>query len=241
MKFDISRCYSAINADELRVGDKVIVAQHLGNLKYQVSQKDYYVWTIKEIKEDTYSDRFVTGNGAFPLAYLIERKKNCTNCGASPCGYRANHDIEDNKINKCPLWFKPKINRNLCDSCKHCFADCTATPDDVIFGDGVGNDNVCVCDKYEQKAEKHYRPFRDVDELIKVWCEHKCPAHNHREKGLTMPLIWIQRKGANTKGQLITEFGDDWGVGIGRGEAYNMTDLLVYFTFLDGTPCGVEE
>lgn len=92
-----------------------------------------------------------------------------------------------------------------------------------------------------QYVEKHYRPFRDTDELIKVWTSRNNDGKAYLLNSLDMPLIWVRRKGANTKGQLITEFGDGWGVGIGRGEAYNMTDLWVYFTFLDGSPCGVEE
>lgn len=101
MEFDKSRCYSAINADELHVGDKVINAQHLGNLKYQVSQKDYRVWTIKEIKEDIYSNRFVTDDGAFPLVYLIERAENCTNCKYESCVSCSIRSKEEKKIYKC--------------------------------------------------------------------------------------------------------------------------------------------
>lgn len=43
--------------------------------------------------------------------------------------------------------------RNLCNSCKHSFAECSATTDDIVFGDGVGNDNVWECAKYENKVE----------------------------------------------------------------------------------------
>lgn len=38
---------------------------------------------------------------------------------------------------------------NLCDSCIHTYPDCPAFGDDVVFGDGVGNDNICACSKYE--------------------------------------------------------------------------------------------
>lgn len=204
MEFDKSRVYTALNADELKQGDKVIVAQHLGNLKYQVSQKDYYVWTIKEIKEDICSDRFITGNGAFPLAYLIERAENCTNCGCVHCWYREKHGIDEQRLHTCSRRIEPKT---------------------------------------QQKAEKHYRPFRDTDELIKVWCK-KCPAHNHRERGLTMPLIWVKNKDDDTdRGRLIISFSNNGCSVIDVDEIKVMLweNLFEKCTFLDGSPCGVEE
>ena len=39
---------------------------------------------------------------------------------------------------------------NLCDSCNNCFADCKS--EDLVFGNGVGNDNVIVCDAYASKT-----------------------------------------------------------------------------------------
>ena len=38
-------------------------------------------------------------------------------------------------------------NVNLCDSCRFTFPDCGVT--DVLFGDGIGNDNICCCGTYE--------------------------------------------------------------------------------------------
>ena len=37
---------------------------------------------------------------------------------------------------------------NLCDTCRHTYPGCPSG-DDVIFGDGVGGDNICACAKYE--------------------------------------------------------------------------------------------
>lgn len=177
MEFDKSRCYSAINADELHVGDKVINAQHLGNLKYQVSQKDYRVWTIKEIKEDIYSNRFVTDDGAFPLVYLIERAENCTNCElcertnasddeeyeCSPKGYIG--DKERAKICRCLEWKS----------------------------------------KTEQKVEKQYRPFVNTDELIKVWCE-KGGKWQKRELTMPLIWVRYKTNQCGQKGILITKY-----------------------------------
>lgn len=38
MKFDISRVYTAVNADELKAGDKVIVADTIEILKEKISE-----------------------------------------------------------------------------------------------------------------------------------------------------------------------------------------------------------
>ena len=197
MEFQRERVYTALNADELRAGDKVIVANTLAELRKSVEENCIAdVVTLKEVHGEDCLSRFITSEGWYPLAYLYVRKP------------------------------QPSV----CDNCRR---------------SKWGGDRSCVleegygCNDYEPKrAEKKYRPFANTDELIKVW-DAKCP--NKRPVGMTMPLIWVRRKEANTKGQLITEFGDGWGVGIGRGEAYNMTDLWVHFTFLDGSVCGVEE
>lgn len=41
---------------------------------------------------------------------------------------------------------------NLCDSCRFTIAECGAKFEDVMFGDGRGNDNVCSCRFYEAKG-----------------------------------------------------------------------------------------
>jgi len=42
---------------------------------------------------------------------------------------------------------------NLCDTCKQTYPECPAVGDDITFGDGVGNDNVCKCRFYEAEDE----------------------------------------------------------------------------------------
>lgn len=46
---------------------------------------------------------------------------------------------------------------HLCDSCRHVFPECPSEEDDVIFGNGKGNDNICACNKYEQSAQPEQR------------------------------------------------------------------------------------
>lgn len=76
MDFDKSKVYTALNADELKIGSKVIVAYDLKTLKNLVSINDERVIhnLVKVYDESNYS-RFVVDNGccyAYSLAYLVE-------------------------------------------------------------------------------------------------------------------------------------------------------------------------
>lgn len=41
---------------------------------------------------------------------------------------------------------------NLCSSCRYVIPECKATFEDILFGDGIGNDNVCACRFYEARV-----------------------------------------------------------------------------------------
>ena len=76
MEFDKSKVYTALNADELKVGSEVICASCLANLKEYVA--DYFNEGIKNtciitsILDDTYGNRFEIGERHSPLVYLIK-------------------------------------------------------------------------------------------------------------------------------------------------------------------------
>jgi hypothetical protein len=81
MKFDKNRVYTALNADELKKGDKVITTYGLVSLKAFVTA-DYtseklldIIETIQLIKPDNFENRIVTEVGNFPFAYLVEQVK----------------------------------------------------------------------------------------------------------------------------------------------------------------------
>ena len=42
---------------------------------------------------------------------------------------------------------------NLCDSCTYTYPECSSEKDDVIFGNGIGNDNICACNKYQPTVQ----------------------------------------------------------------------------------------
>ena len=52
---------------------------------------------------------------------------------------------------------------NLCDSCDYSYPDCPSKNDDVIFGNDIGNDNICACNKY--------KPFIQLERKTDV-CEN---------------------------------------------------------------------
>lgn len=78
MKFDKARVYTALNADELKVGSKVICGNTLMELKKNV----HYAEDIKHLKRinDEFKEyRFYCGADSYSLAYLIEPPEIDTN------------------------------------------------------------------------------------------------------------------------------------------------------------------
>lgn len=72
MKFDKSRVYTALNADELKPGSKVILTDSIGSLKNSV-RNDLYVTTLERILDESYMYRFLDSDHTeFALAYLVE-------------------------------------------------------------------------------------------------------------------------------------------------------------------------
>ena len=77
MEFDINRVYTAVNADELKVGSKVIVASDLATLKWYVRDMANVIELQKVNREDCMG-RFEADDMRYTLCYLIsepEEKK----------------------------------------------------------------------------------------------------------------------------------------------------------------------
>lgn len=203
MEFNKDCVFTAVNADELHKGDKVIVADCLDSLRKDVELNEG-VCELKEVLGENIGHRFSLGEASFyALAYLMERKENCTNCSAR--------------------WVCPVSIPNKNPKLTKCNAYEPLEP------------------KIEPKAEKHYRPFKDTDELIKVWNKKFYLDFKPSHDPLTMPLIWVRgkiSKNTNT-GWLVTGIGYD-GVALGD-TSLSWEELFEDWEFLDGSPCGVEE
>lgn len=71
MEFDKSRVYTALNADEVKIGSKVICANNINSLKRKVND-EYEITEIKEILLEDNERRFRTKfSGLWPLVYLV--------------------------------------------------------------------------------------------------------------------------------------------------------------------------
>ena len=71
MEFDVSKVYTSVNADELKVGSKVICADNIGQLKAQVHEEEGTA-TLTNVAGAYCLYRFETYNDSYSLAYLIE-------------------------------------------------------------------------------------------------------------------------------------------------------------------------
>lgn len=56
---------------------------------------------------------------------------------------------------------QPNNQVNLCDSCTYTYPECPSEKEDVIFGNGIGNDNICACNKYQPTIQPEGRSRRE--------------------------------------------------------------------------------
>ena len=78
MEFDKSRVFTSVNADELKVGSKVYIADAIKTIKNKVENDSDEIDTIECIEPESEAARFFDGKGYWNLAYLIsdpEEKK----------------------------------------------------------------------------------------------------------------------------------------------------------------------
>jgi len=78
MEFDKSRVYTAVNADELKVGSQVICADDLADLRMRVESNNFDSKSLVDINNESSLYRFVTQEDRYALAYLVsepEEKK----------------------------------------------------------------------------------------------------------------------------------------------------------------------
>ncbi len=71
MEFDKSKVYTALNANELKIGSKVFAANSIDMLKRKVLDENDAL-EVRKIREEDYERRFeLNVKGAYPLVYLI--------------------------------------------------------------------------------------------------------------------------------------------------------------------------
>ena len=74
MKFEKSRVYTAVNADELPIGSKCVFADTVKALRKKVQADDYaqYVQPFIRLHDNGYDVQFLAGCYTYAYAYLIE-------------------------------------------------------------------------------------------------------------------------------------------------------------------------
>ncbi|UTC84428.1 hypothetical protein [Treponema denticola] len=107
MEFDKSRVYTAVNADELKIGSRCIFANTILSLREEVEslKGGEFIGELIAILNDNLVNRLRGEKGAYPLAYLIEPP-------AEP-KYKPFESIDKamEAIKKHDGWIKKKSNR----------------------------------------------------------------------------------------------------------------------------------
>ena len=76
MEFDKSKVYTTVNADELKLGSKVILADNLADLRDKVRNGDTFLVSLAALQPESSIFRFVGKDSCgWCLAYLIEPPK----------------------------------------------------------------------------------------------------------------------------------------------------------------------
>ena len=78
MEFQEEMVYTALNADKLKVGSKVVVADNMKSLRTRVESAECFWVRLDGIRNEDEMCRFVTDSNSWMLCYLIsepEKKK----------------------------------------------------------------------------------------------------------------------------------------------------------------------
>lgn len=118
MDFDKSRVYTAKDADEVKVGSKVIVAENMARLKNAVSMN--LVNLLLEVRDDYCTNRFaIDSDSYFPLCYLVsepeEKKLKWTDLKVKDVIKRGKETAEVTYINEEGIG-----DNDLCHICVGC-------------------------------------------------------------------------------------------------------------------------
>lgn len=75
MTFEKSRVYTALNADELKLGSKCIFADTVEELKQRAMNAETFISTLERVYTESEDARFVSDDVKYLLAYIIEPPK----------------------------------------------------------------------------------------------------------------------------------------------------------------------
>lgn len=134
---------------------------------------------------------------------------------------------------------KETIKETLKDSCAATYGEIDEIKDDSCACRFIIKKNSAYSFFYlvEKPKKKELRPYRNTDEMVEDFMER----FNVNVPPYAMPLIWVKTKGADKK-YLIVRFASALTI-CHNVEVYTPTleDLVEGYTYLDGSPCGIEE
>lgn len=91
---------------------------------------------------------------------------------------------------------------------------------------------------YRVKSKEKIRPYKSSNEMIEDYCSRA----NINLSPMEVPSIWIKDKMADFKRQIIAYVDDTVYVNFGANlDCYNYKELLKLFTYVDGSPIGINE
>lgn len=86
----------------------------------------------------------------------------------------------------------------------------------------------------EEPKEKKFRPYKDTDEMIADFKKR----FNTNVPPYGMPLVWVKRKDRNSVAYVSVYTDSDLLVG---SASRTLEQFFCYYTYLDGSPCGIKE
>lgn len=96
----------------------------------------------------------------------------------------------------------------------------------------------CLFFLVEEPKEKRLRPYRDTDEMIEDFKSryNSYGGWSGKSNPMYIPLIWVRN--ACGKKRLVTNIDDD---SVYLQGWVSLPEFAEAYTYLDGSPCGIEE
>lgn len=94
----------------------------------------------------------------------------------------------------------------------------------------------------EEPEEKKFRPYKNCDEMIEDFKRryNSYGGWSGKDNPMYNPLIWVKKR-AIERVECISSFNDE-AVYISLADYwYSMEEIFKNFTYLDDSPCGIEE
>ena len=125
----------------------------------------------KETKEKVWFDTSWSWGNSYGHN-LVCRWKEEKGLTLRSTGNRMNIDPSDYNWTVENIETENKIN--LCDNCDNNFANCKAK--NIIFGTGIGNDNIIACEKYKPISNILKEEINYLNKIIEKLESNLCPS-----------------------------------------------------------------